>query len=81
MPSFDAEIVRIKYEIAVSLWIEQEWYYTQEDIDKFKELYTDFANDYNRLSDDDRIELIDVAAMFKEMKLRLYKSRSFSSIK
>ena len=81
MPSFDAEIVRMKYEIAISLWIEQEWYYTQEDIDKFKELYTDFANDYNQLSDDDRIELIDVAAMFKEMKLRLYKSRSFSSIK
>lgn len=81
MPSIDGEIVRMKYDIAISLWIELEMDYTQEDIDKFNELYTGFANEYNQLSDDDRIELIDIAAMFKEMKLRLYKSRSFSSIK
>ena len=81
MPSIDGEIVRMKYDIAISLWIELETDYTQEDIDKFNELYTCFANEYNQLSDDDRIELIDIAAMFKEMKLRLYKSRSFSSIK
>ena len=65
-------MLRTKYELPASIWLEYTDDPTINDFHDFKRLYKSFMLEYKDLNDDEKIELSDILEMLNTTKRRFY---------
>ena len=63
--------LRATYELPITIWFEYREIIDRRDIKTFKRLYQEFAVQFNRLTDHERLELVDLAQMLRTTKHRI----------